>query len=266
MEALYLVFFFTIGLFFGSFFCVVGMRLGREEDFVRGHSHCDHCHHLLKWYDLIPLFSFVFLKGRCRYCKSRIQPLLFFIELFTALLFMISYYSFGFSSSLLFALFAISLTMIVMTSDFLYFIIPDEVLLFFSICFIVLQLFFGGIYTCFLSIISGVLLFSFMYFLMIFGNFLFKKETLGGGDIKLLFVIGLVVEPILGLCSIFLASFIALPISIILFVRKKENMIPFGPFLLIGLLIVVFTKISTGDVINFFRNFYLYICSFCSII
>lgn len=262
MEALYLIFFFIIGLFLGSFFCVVGMRFGRGEGFVKGHSHCDLCNHPLKWYDLIPLVSFIFLKGKCRYCKGKIQPILFFIELFTGLLFMISYYSFGFSASLIFSLFSVSLTMIVMTSDFLYLMIPDEVLLFFSICFIVIQLLVHGIYSCLLSIGSGILLFSFMYLLMLLGNFLFKKETLGGGDIKLLFVIGLVIEPILGFCSIFLASFIALPISFFLFIKKRENMIPFGPFLLVGLLIILFAKISTSDIMNFLDTFTLQLCRF----
>ncbi len=257
MEVLYRILFFTIGLFFGSFFCVVGMRLGREEDFIRGHSHCDHCSHPLAWYDLIPLFSFLSLKGRCRYCKAKIHPLIFFIELSTAILFMVSYYSFGNSSDLLLALLVVSLTMIIMTSDFMYLMIPDEVLLFFAICFILLQWVRLGIYGCLLSIGSGVVLFLFMYALLCLGNFLFKKESLGGGDVKLLFVIGLVVDPFLGLMTIFLASFMALPISLFLYQKHHEKIIPFGPFLLIALLILLFSKITTTDILSFLENYAL---------
>jgi len=91
-----------------------------------------------------------------------------------------------------------------------------------------------------------------MYLLKLFGDFIFKKESLGGGDVKLLFVLGLVLDPFLTLISIFLASFIALPISLYLLFKNKEHMIPFGPFLLIGFLIIYFTKLTATDVFSFF--------------
>ena len=83
-----------------------------------------------------------------------------------------------------------------------------------------------------------------MYIIMLFGNFIFKKETLGGGDIKMMFVFGLVLHPIIGIFSIFLSSLLALPISIILLWKKNQNLIPFGPFLIIGSAILYFTKIT----------------------
>ena len=251
MDAIYLILFFLFGLCFGSFFCVVGDRLGKGESFIKGRSHCDICNHPLVWYDMIPLVSFLLQKGKCRYCKGSIFPISFFIELFTGLLFMISYYSFGFSSELIIALLAVSLTMIVLTSDLLYFIIPDEVLIFFSICFLVVQFFRLGPIDALLQLGSGIVLFLVMYGLLCFGNLIFKKESLGGGDVKLLFVIGLVLNPFLGLISIFLASFIALPIALLLYYTKKEKMIPFGPFLLISFLFLFFCKITTEDIITF---------------
>ena len=90
---------------------------------------------------------------------------------------------------------------------------------------------------------------------MKFGNSLFKKESLGGGDVKLLFVIGLATEPFLGLISIFLASFIALPVSIYLLYKNKEHMIPFGPFILIAFLIVFFSKVTTSEIFDFLTLF-----------
>ena len=251
MDAVYLILFFLFGLCFGSFFCVVGTRLGRDENFLKGRSHCDICNHPLAWYDMIPLLSFLFQKGKCRYCKAPIFPLSFFVELFTGLLFMISYYSFGFSYDLVIALLSISLTMIVISSDLLYFIIPDEVLLFFSICFLVVQFFRLGPIDTLLQLGSGILLFLIMYGLLCLGNLLFKKESLGGGDVKLLFVIGLVLNPFLGLISIFLASFIALPISLLLYYFKKEKMIPFGPFLLLSFLLIFFSKVTTEEIVRF---------------
>ena len=255
MEVIYLVCFFIIGLAFGSFFCCVGLRLSVNTSFIKGRSYCDNCHHELKWLELIPLFSYIFLKGKCRYCHKKISFLNFFIELVTGILFALSYYSFGFSFDLVLALLLISLTMIVFSSDLTYMIIPDEVIVFFSISIIIIQFFRLGLNGVLLSLLSGALLFFFMFILMKFGNSLFKKESLGGGDVKLLFVIGLATEPFLGLISIFLASFIALPVSIYLLYKNKEHMIPFGPFLLIGFLIIFFTKVTTNDIFNFLTLF-----------
>lgn len=254
MDLIYLVFFFLLGLVMGSFFCVVGLRLVREENFVTGRSYCDSCHHELYPKDLIPLISFISLKGRCRYCKNKISPLSFFIELFTGILFMIAFYSFSFSIDLLIALAAISLTMIIFASDLTYLIISDEVLTFFSIIFIVLNFFKHGFIGGLKMVTGAVFLFGVMYLLMKFGDFLLKRESLGGGDVKLLFVIGLVLEPLLGIINIFLGSFIALPVSIFLYQKNKEHVIPFGPFLSVAFLIIIFSKVTQNDVINLILN------------
>ena len=79
-----------------------------------------------------------------------------------------------------------------------------------------------------------------MYLVMLLGNKLFKKESLGGADIKLMFLVGLTLDPMLSIVVIFLASIIALPISLYLLVKNDEHIIPYGPFLMIGLLIVYF--------------------------
>ena len=82
------------------------------------------------------------------------------------------------------------------------------------------------------------------------GNYLFKKESLGGGDIKLMFVIGLVLSPLPSLFVIFIGSLIALPISLVILIRKKTKLIPFGPFLIIAFLIIYFTKIDTNVILS----------------
>ena len=93
-----------------------------------------------------------------------------------------------------------------------------------------------------------------MYIVMLLGNFLFKKESLGGGDIKLMFVIGLVLHPFLGLFVIFIASVIALPISLIILWRKKKNLVPYGPFLLIAFMLIYFTRLDMKIIIDFIRT------------
>ena len=86
---------------------------------------------------------------------------------------------------------------------------------------------------------------------MKFGSFIFKKETMGGADVKLMFTVGICVEPLLSLVVIIIASLIALPISLVLLVKEKEHAIPFGPFILTALLIAFFTKLNSIEIINF---------------
>ncbi len=89
MELLVGVFIFVCGLFVGSFLNVLIDRTARNEDFVRGRSYCESCHHPLIWNDLFPLLSFISLRGRCRYCSAKIPPWLPLIELATGTTFIL---------------------------------------------------------------------------------------------------------------------------------------------------------------------------------
>lgn len=254
MNTLYLIIFFILGLFMGSFYTVVGLRLPNKEEIIFGRSHCDKCKHELSFLDMIPLLSFIFLRGRCRYCKSKISGLSNYMEFFTGVLFALSYHVFGFSYELAIALGIVSLLIIVSVSDITYLIIPDEVLIFFTGYFLIVTFLKGGIMSVLFSLFYGLILFSIMYFIMLLGNFLFKKETLGGGDIKMMFVIGLILHPILGIFVIFLSSFIALPLSIFILVKKHKNLLPFGPFLLISAALIYFTKIDVKMIFDFIKS------------
>lgn len=254
MEVVYLIFFFILGCFLGSFYCVVGERLPKKENFTTSRSKCASCNHILYYKDLIPVFSYIFLKGKCRYCGGGIPINLPVLEILTGLLFAVSFYSFGFSYDLLIALGVVSLLIIILVTDLTYFIIPDEILIFFSIYFIIIQFLKVGIYSTFSYILVGVFLFAIMYLIMRLGEFIFKKESLGGGDVKLLFLFGLVLEPLLGVMTIFLGSIIALPVAIFLLCKNKDHIIPFGPFLLVAFAIFFFSKLTTSDIINFLLN------------
>ena len=252
---LYLIWFFILGTFFGSFFTVVGYRLPKGESFIKSRSHCDDCGHELSFLDMIPIVSYIFLKGKCRYCGCKISNLSTWMEFFTGILFSLSFFCFGFSTNLFYALGIVSLLTILSVSDMSYYIIPDEVLIFFSGYFIIINAIANGVMGSIISILYGLSLFLFMYLVMIMGNFLFKKESLGGGDIKLMFVVGLVLHPFLGLFVIFLASVIALPISLFILWRQNKNLVPFGPFLLIGFMLVFFTGIDFNMVLDFIQSF-----------
>lgn len=251
MNTIYLVIFFILGTIFGSFYTVVGLRLPKGENFTTSHSKCDSCDNQLKLYEMIPILSYIIQRGKCRYCHKKIDIMLPLMEFFTGVLFSVSYYSFGLSYELLIALGIISLLIIVSVSDLNYLVIPDEVLIFFSIYFIIIQIFNLGLKGCLTQILIGLFLFTLMYLIMLIGNKMFKRESLGGGDIKMMFLFGLVLDPLLGTLSIFLGSLIALPISFLLLIKQKEKVIPFGPFLLIAFAIIYFTKITPNMIIKF---------------
>ena len=195
--------------------------------------------------------AFLFLKGRCRNCKTQLSWLYIFSEFFCGLLFAISFYSFGFTWNLIISLTLSSLLIIVTVSDLTYMIIPDRFVVISSIIILLVKLIGFGWKEFLYSLFGGLLAFVIMFLIMKFGEYIFKKETLGGADVKLMFTVGLCVEPFLSLLVIVIASVIALPVSLVLLVRDREHAIPFGPFIVIGLLIVFLTKLNSMQIIKF---------------
>ena len=235
----------------GSFYNVLGLRIVKRESIIKPKSHCEKCGHVLSWYELIPIFSYIFLKGRCRNCKTKLSFLYLFSEFFCGVLFAISFYSFGFAPELIISLTLSSLLIIVTVSDITYMIIPDRFIIISAVLILLTKLIFFGFSTFLNALLSGILAFGVMYLIMKFGDYIFKKETLGGADVKLMFVVGVTVEPFLALLVIIIASMIALPISLVLLVKEREHAIPFGPFIVIGVLIVFLTKLDGYKIIEY---------------
>ena len=238
MDTVFLIWVFIVGTVFGSFFGVVGTRLSEGKSIVNPRSHCNYCNHILKWYELIPIFSYIIQRGKCRNCGKTLSIFYPIVELLSGFLFAVCYFCFGFGIEFFIAILIVSFLIIVIVSDLTYLIIPDEVTMFFSIVIIVVKLLAFGIKSTLFSILSGILLFSLMYIIMLLGNKMFKKETLGGADIKLMFFVGLILQPSLGLFNIFLSSCLALPVSLVSLFKNKNNIIPFGPFILMGVFLI----------------------------
>ena len=255
LKLFYTIVVFIFGLIFGSFFNVVGWRLPLGLSIVRpSGSFCPKCKHKLKWYENIPVLSWLIQGGKCRNCKKPIPKFYIIIETLTGILFALSYWIFGFSFGFVVAILVSSFFVIVIVSDSNFLVIPDEVTLFFSILVIIMRLIINGYNNAILYFGYGLGSFVIMYLLMLLGNFMFKKESLGGGDIKLMFFIGCCLGPWMSLFTIFLSSFIALPLSLILYFKSKDNVIPYGPFLLIATLIIVLFKMDVNTVLHFVMN------------
>ena len=251
MNLLFIIIFFIIGTIFGSFYNVVGYRIPKGESILYPSSHCTKCNHELKFYELIPILSFIFLGAKCKKCKTKISFFYPIFELLTGIGFVMSYLVFGLSLECIYSLVFVSMLIIIIISDYQTMIIPDEILIFFSLLLMFIKFFMVGIEGVGVSTLHAFASFIFMLLIKILGDFIFKKESMGGGDIKLMAVFGLVLGFSLSVISIFLAAIIGLPVSLIILKAKKGHEIPFGPFLSIAALIIFFAQININDIVNF---------------
>lgn len=220
--------FFITGLGIGSFLNVVIDRMPRREQLLTGRSHCDHCRKTLAWYDLIPLISFLSLKGKCRYCRKPIGWQAPLVEFLTGFLFVIAYYTIVNSTYLAslkhiidiyFTLFIISSLIIVFFVDLKFGIIPFKVVL--PACIITFAYL---LFTSF-SLLPNHLLSSlgaFVFFLVLF--LVTKGRGMGFGDVVFSFFMGL----LLGFPKIILALYCAFLtgafFSLILVLQGKKKL------------------------------------------
>lgn len=237
MNIVWMIIFFLYGLLFGSFFNVVGLRVPMKQSIVSPPSHCPHCNRRLSVKDLIPAFSYLFLRGRCGGCGLKISPIYPFFEFITGVLFAYTYVYFGFQWELLVSILFISLLIIISVSDVSYMIIPDKVLLPFAIVFLLLRIVIP-LNPFYDSILGAAVGFGILYLIAVL-----SKGGMGGGDIKLFFVIGLVLGTIQTLLTLFLASLIGGIAGMIIVKRSgkgRKTPIPFGPSISIAAILSYF--------------------------
>lgn len=252
MEIFYTILFFVFGLVFGSFYNVVGLRLCKGESLISPPSHCVKCNHKLSPLELIPVFSYIFLKGKCKKCHEKISIMYPIIELITGTLFALSFYCFGFSNELILALLLSSLFVIVIVTDLNYYIILDSVLVVFGVLVFAYNIVTKGFMDACTYVLFGFIMFLFMFLLMKLGNVLFKEECLGGGDIKLLGVLGMTFSVFMSFISLSVGALLALPSSLYFYFKKKDKIVPFGPFIIAGFLIMLFMQTNSREIIDFF--------------
>lgn len=244
----YIIIMFILGTIIGSFFNVVGYRLPKGLSIVKPPSHCPHCDKQLTFIELIPILSYLIQRGKCRKCHRSISIIYPIIEFLTGLLFVISYLIWGLNFELLVSLIFVSIILVAVISDIRYMIISDEVLIFGGIALFIVRLYMNGDIISLL--INAILPFIIAFLIKLGGDFIFKKESLGGGDIKLMILFGIVLGWPLALLSILFASFIALPIALIILKIKNTNIIPFGPFLGLAALLIYFFKLDISWLFN----------------
>lgn len=250
MVVYYTITFFILGTILGSFYNVVGERLPKGESIVTPRSHCPKCMHELSPLELIPIVSYLIQRGKCKNCHAKIPLFHPIFELISGLLFSASYLVFGLTPKLIIVLTFVSMLLIIFVSDIEMMIISDEVLIVTGILLAIETFIIYDFSTLISSVINGMVALLIMYAIKKIGDFLFKKESMGGGDIKLLFLFGFVLGWPLALISIFIGSFIGLPVAILTLHLKKDHEIPFGPLLSLGALVILFSQIDMNWILT----------------
>ena len=255
------LFLFILGLFVGSFLGVLVDRIPRKKSFLTGRSYCDNCKETLAWYDLIPVVSFFLLKGRCRFCHTKLPFFYPIIEITTGVMFALTYgllisnFKFQISNfiELIYYLFIVSNLIVVFFTDLKYGIIPDKIIFpatFVTFIWLIINhqtlapRSFSEVGLIINHLLTGVGSFLFLLTVPYLYYLLTKKMGMGGGDIKFAFLMGL----ILGFPNIVVALYTAFLtgafFSIILILWKKKSLptgrIAFGPFLVLGTILSLY--------------------------
>lgn len=248
---------FAVGAILGSFANVIIYRLPRGLSIVKPRSFCPSCQKTIRWWGNIPIFSYLFLQAKCAFCKAPISPRYFFVELFTAALFLASFLSVGWGWKFLFLFYLDFSLVVIFFIDLEFRIIPD----WFTLPGIGL-----GMAYAFLNPavgwqngLIGLLVGGGGFLLLAYtGEFFFKKESMGGGDIKMAAMLGAFLGWQKLLLVFFLASLTAvLTFFVIRLFKPKslaDRLIPFGPFLVFAALVAYYWG---GELISLYTERFL---------
>jgi leader peptidase (prepilin peptidase) / N-methyltransferase len=268
MEILIFVFIFLLGTIIGSFLNVVIYRFNTGKSIAKGRSICMNCNQNLRWYELVPLFSFLIQGGKCRHCKSKISLQYPIVEIITGFIFTLIFFKFLpilffapalFSIYVIYFVFIFSILVVISIYDLKHKIIPDKLVFIFIIAsfiniFINPQIF-GSFFALpnIFSLISGPLLA--LPFVLIW--FLSKGRLMGLGDGKLILGIGWLLGVSQGIFSIILAFWIGAFVSIIMMIVSKKKIgmkteIPFAPFLIVSTFVAFLFSLDLSFLIKLF--------------
>ena len=229
-----------LGAVLGSFLNVCIHRLPLRESVLWPGSHCPQCAKAIAWYDNFPILSYLWLRGRCRACRGRISWRYPLVEALNAAGYGLIIWRFGFSASALMYLLLWSSLIVISFIDLDHMIIPDRITL-------------PGIG---LGLVAGTLLLprwwdsvvgllvggGILYFMAWISPYLFGKEGMGGGDIKLLAMIGAFLGWKPAILTIFFGGLLGAVVGVTLMgvrVITREAYLPFGPFLSLGAVVVI---------------------------
>jgi len=232
---------FILGLIVGSFSNVCIYRIPKNESIIFPASHCPKCNSPIKPVDNIPLISYILLKGRCRNCKSKISIQYPVVELLTGLIYLIISLIYGLSVQTLIYIILSSALIIIAFIDLNEEIVPDVISLPGIVIGFIISFFVT--YISFINSALGILAGGGIILIIgLAGSVIFKKEAMGGGDVKLAAMIGAFLGWKYIIVSLFLGFFLGAVTGIILILSKiksREDLVPFGPFIVLGSFVTI---------------------------
>ncbi|MEI6631613.1 MAG: prepilin peptidase [bacterium] len=253
------IFVFIFGSLIGSFLNVCIHRLPLGESVINPPSHCPKCGKPISWHDNIPILSYLFLAGRCRFCREKISARYFVVEFLTALVFLFFYSRFGLGYNFFFYIIFACGLIVATFVDIRERIIPDEISLGGAVCGFILSSLKGVRLTPFsftpshllgslYGIIAGAGIIYLSGFIFDLAYFKILKKpavdgetsSMGGGDVKLMAMVGAFLGWEKAILVFFLAPFFGLFFGIANLLVKKEHVIPYGPFLSLAALLSIF--------------------------
>ncbi|MFD2657486.1 prepilin peptidase [Gracilibacillus thailandensis] len=234
MDIVYSGVSFVFGLILGSFYNVVGLRIPQQTFLSSSRSACPACNQTLRWYELIPVLSFILQKGKCRNCQQSISILYPLVELLTGIGFLLSYLHLGLSLDLWITFSLISLFSIVLVTDLRFMLIPNKILLCFLPVFILFRVL-QPLEPWWSSITGAIAGYGLLALIIIV-----SRGGMGAGDMKLLGLLGIILGFPYILLAFFIATIIGLLSSMIMMLKsgfKAKQEVPFGPAIILGALI-----------------------------
>lgn len=283
MNIIILVWSVFLGSVIGSFLNVCIYRIPRGKSILFPGSFCTACNIKISWYDNIPILSYLVLRGKCRYCKKTISIRYIFVELFCGLItggLLQNFFLTG-NKSLETVIIYILLTYILIIITFIdlkYLVVPNSLTYSGMIFVLVLSVIFPGIYDntrliitnsffsqssrlySFLSSLLGMSVSGGIVFITaIAGRYIFRKEAMGMGDVKLMCMSGGIIGWKLGIVVFFIAPFFGLFMAVPMRIIKKAKLIPYAPFLSMSVVLVIFLQEYFTETIDIYIQLIKYL-------
>ncbi len=252
MRIVILVMAFMLGAVFASFFTCMGERIAAGKDWIKGRSVCDSCGHELGFQDLIPVFSYLFSKGKCRYCGAKIPVNCIVSEILLGAYYVLVVLRFGLSIETLRCMALSGLLLGLSTVDLAIYEIPDG--------FIIAGIIVWAVTAPFVQrplmeevtqgLLGGFAIGGGMLVLSLIFDRIIKKDSLGGGDIKLYFMTGLFLGPASGFFNLILSCLVGIVFVLLL----KKSKIPFGPSISIA---TAFSVLWGAQIVSWYFGLFL---------
>lgn len=221
-----------VGLNLGSFLNVCTLRWPVDESVVRPPSHCPGCGSSIRWFDNLPVVSYLLLRGRCRSCRMSISPQYPMVELATGLIWAGAFFQHGLTVEAFRGATFLTILLGIAVTDARFYIIPDQFSLGGGILGLVLAPFPGGL-SLLEALLGAAVGFGVLWLVARFGTWLFKKDAMGGGDLKMMGMVG----AFLGVPGVLLTLFLGALLGSVIFgpiAWKTGKLVPFGIFLAVG--------------------------------